>query len=80
VAFHIRDAATDSAVRKLARLTGKTLTETVREAVERAYAEITQAPSLIDRLQPIQAAFQALRRPGGRPADKAFFDDLSGDP
>jgi antitoxin VapB len=77
---HIRDAATDSAVRKLARLTGKTLTETVREAVERAYAEITQAQSLIDRLQPIQAAFQALRRPGGRPADKAFFDDLSGDP
>jgi antitoxin VapB len=80
MAFHIRDAATDSAVRKLARLKGKTLTETVREAVEREYTEITQAPPLIERLQPIQAAFQALRRPGGRPADKAFFDDLSGDP
>ena len=80
MAFHVRDAATDSAVRKLARLKGKTLTETVREAVEREYTQITQAPSLIERLQPIQAAFQALRRTGGRPADKAFFDDLSGDP
>jgi antitoxin VapB len=80
MAFHIRDAATDSAVRKLARLKGKTLTETVREAVEREYAEITQAPPLIERLQTIQAAFEALRRPGGRPADKAFFDDLSGNP
>jgi antitoxin VapB len=44
VAFHIRDASTDAAVRKLARLKGKTLTETVREAVEREYAAITQAP------------------------------------
>jgi antitoxin VapB len=80
MAFHIRDAATDSAVRKLARLKGKTLTETIRESVEREYTEITQAPPLIERLQPIQAAFHALRRPGGRPADKAFFDDLSGEP
>lgn len=80
MAFHVRDAATDLAVRKLARLKGKTLTETIREAVEREYTQITQAPSLIERLQPIQAAFQALRRTGGRPADKAFFDDLSGDP
>jgi antitoxin VapB len=80
MAFHIRDAATDSAVRKLARLKGKTLTETIRESVEREYTEITQAPPLIERLQPIQTAFQALRRPGGQPADKAFFDDLSGEP
>ena len=31
MAFHVRDAATDAAVRKLARLKGKTLTETIRE-------------------------------------------------
>jgi antitoxin VapB len=78
MAFHIRDAATDSAVRKLARLKGKSLTETVREAVEREYAAISQTPKLIERLRPVQADFQALKRPGGRPADKAFFDDLSG--
>ncbi|HEY1414208.1 MAG TPA: type II toxin-antitoxin system VapB family antitoxin [Rhodopila sp.] len=80
MAFHIRDAATDSAVRKLARLKGKSLTETVREAVEREYAAISQAPKLIERLRSVQADFQALKRPGGRPADKAFFDDLSGQP
>jgi len=78
MAFHIRDAATDSAVRRLASLKGKTLTETVREAVEREYAAISETPSLIDRLRSVQAQFQALKRPGGRPADKAFFDDLSG--
>ncbi len=80
MAFHVRDAATDSAVRKLARLKGKTLTETIREAVEHEYAMLDQAPSLIERLQSVQAAFQALKRPGSQPADKAFFDDLSGQP
>jgi len=78
VAFHVRDRATDAAVRKLASLKGKSLTETIREAVEREYAAISGTSSLIDRLQPIQVRFQALKRPGGCPADKAFFDDLSG--
>ncbi len=64
MAFHVRDAATDSAVRKLARLKGKTLTQTVREAVEREYAEITQAPPLIERLQPIQATWWPSGRQG----------------
>lgn len=30
-------------------------------------------------LQAIQADFQAICSPAGQPADKAFFDDLSGD-
>ncbi len=79
MAFHVRDSATDSAVRQLARLKGKTLTETIREAVERELAAIRAAPPLIERLQAIQADFQALKRTGGQPADKAFFDALSGD-
>ena len=78
--FHIRYAATDFAVRRLARLKGKSLTETVREAVEREYAAISETPPLIDRVRAIQADFQALKRPGGRPADKTFFDELSGQP
>ena len=77
MAFHIRDKATDVAVRRLARLTGKSLTETVRDAVEREYAALSETPPLIDRLRSIQTAFLALKRPGGQPADKAFFDDLS---
>jgi antitoxin VapB len=77
MAFHIKDHATDAAVRRLARLKGKTLTETVREAVEHEYArEAAQVP-LVDRLRPVQERFAALRRPGGLPADKAFFDELS---
>ena len=61
MAFHVRDAATDIAVRRLAKLKGKTLTD------------------MIERLKPIQDQFAALRKPGGLPADKAFFDELSGD-
>ena len=79
MAFHVRDFTTDSAVRRLAAVTGRTLTDTIREAVEREYAAITSTPPLIDRLRCIQADFAAMMRPGGLPADKAFFDELSGD-
>ena len=41
---------------------------------------ISETPPLIDRVRSIQADFQALKRPGGRPADKTFFDELSGQP
>lgn len=34
----------------------------------------------IERLRPIQQQFAAVSRPGGLPADKAFFDALSGEP
>jgi antitoxin VapB len=79
MAFHIKDGATDQAVRRLARLKGRSLTETVREAVEHEYAREKSRIPLVDRLQPIQERFAALRRPGGAPADKAFFDALSGE-
>jgi antitoxin VapB len=78
MSFHVRDPATDQAVRKLARIKGKTLTETIREAVEREYAAISATPPLIDRLRTIQAEFQEMKQSGGKPADKAFFDGLSG--
>ncbi len=80
MAFHVKDTATDRVVRELARIKGKTLTETIREAVEHEYAAVTGAPPLIDRLRPLQEKFRAMRRPGGAPADKSFFDDLSGEP
>ncbi len=79
MAFHVKDAATDRVVRELARIKGKTLTETIREAVEHEYAAVTGTPPLIERLRPLQERFQAMRQPGGAPADKAFFDDLSGE-
>ena len=79
MAFHVRDAATDMAVRRLAKLKGKTLTDTIREAVEHEYERVQSEIPLIERLKPIQDQFAALRKPGGLPADKAFFDELSGD-
>ena len=78
MAFHIRDVATDVAVRRLARIKGKTLTETIREAVEHEYEAVTGTPLVIERLRSIQSDFQAMKRAGGKPADKTFFDDLSG--
>jgi antitoxin VapB len=79
MALHIRDQATDAAVRRLAKLKGKSLTETIREAVEHEYERTRAATPLIDRLKPIQEELKRLSKPGGLPADKAFFDELSGD-
>jgi hypothetical protein len=80
MAFHVRDPATGLALRKLARLKGNSLTETIREAVEHEYGSMTARMPLSERLKPVQMQFMALKRPGGQPADKAFFDDLSGTP
>ncbi len=79
MALHVKDEATDKAVRRLAKLKGKTLTETIREAVEHEYERARREIPLTERLRPIQDQFAAMRRPGGLPADKAFFDELSGD-
>jgi antitoxin VapB len=77
MAFHVKDRATDEAVRRLAQLKRKTLTETIREAVEHEYQRERSQIPLIDRLRPIQERFGAVSHPGGLRADKAFFDELS---
>jgi antitoxin VapB len=79
MAFHVKDEATDKAVRRLAKLKSKTLTATIREAVEHEYERVRSEIPLIERLRPIQDELKALSRPGGLPADKAFYDELSGD-
>jgi len=81
MAFHVRDPATDLAVRSLATLKGKSLTATIREAVENEYrreCELRKLP-LWERLKPIQDWVAAHSKPGGKPADKAFYDELSGE-
>ncbi len=77
--FYVKDPATDKAVRKLAKLKGKTLTETIREAVEFAFAEQTREKKLtfLERIKPIQDRIAA-RGKTGLEADKAFYDELSG--
>jgi antitoxin VapB len=79
MAFHVKDEATDKAVRRLARLKHKTLTATIREAVEHEYERVRSEIPLIERLKPIQDELRSLSKPGGLPADKAFYDELSGD-
>ena len=78
MAFHIGDRPTDLGVRHLARLGGKTVTESVRAAVEHECAREKCRIPLIVQLQPVQERFMALRKSGGLPADKAFFDEWSG--
>ncbi|HLY44974.1 MAG TPA: type II toxin-antitoxin system VapB family antitoxin [Stellaceae bacterium] len=79
MAFHVRDPATDLAVRSLAKLKGKSLTQTVREAVEKEYQRERRKVPLLERIKAIQDRAAALSRPGGKPADKAFYDGLSGE-
>jgi len=81
VAFHVRDPATDLAVRSLAKLKGKSLTETIREAVQNEYkreCERRDVP-LAEKIRHLQEWVKSRSRGPGLPADKAFYDDLSGD-
>lgn len=75
MALHIRDTETDALVRELAALRKIGLTEAIKLAVGN---ELKRA-SLRDRIRPIQEEVRSWGRSGPK-ADKAFFDDLSGDP
>ena len=58
MALHVRDSATDIAVRRLAKLKGKTLTDTIREAVEREYERARARIPLIETGHGAVAAFE----------------------
>lgn len=79
MAFHIKDAATDKAVRRLAKIKGKSLSATIREAVEHEYQREKGRRPLADRLAAIQDHLAAIAGPNPMPADKAFYDELSGE-
>jgi antitoxin VapB len=79
MAFHVRDEATDLAVRVLAHIKKKTLTDTIREAVEHELERERDKVPLAERIKPIQDWLDAHSKPGGLPADKAFYDELSGE-
>lgn len=77
--LYIKDDATANLVAKLAKLRGTTKQAAVHSAVQ---AELDRAAEAI----PLRERFAALRRTHplpprtGKAADKAFFDDLSGEP
>lgn len=78
MALSIRDKATDAAVRRLAALKKKGLTETVREAVENELRRTEENVPLIERIKALQEEVAKYPKTG-LVADKAFFDELSGD-
>ena len=73
----IRDAATDRLVRALAKRKGVGLTEAIRLAVGAELSRLDDEQPLRERVAAIRHAVLARGRTGER-ADKAFFDDLSG--
>ncbi len=77
MSIYIKDPATDEAVRKLAELRGVSLTEAIREAVERALRE-ERRKTLPGRLDAIARDLQKYPKTGLE-ADKGFYDRLSGD-
>ena len=78
MAFSVKNRAADAAVRRLARLKKKSLTDTIQEAVENELRRIQSLTPLESRLAELANRYRAFPSTG-RQADKAFFDDLSGD-
>jgi antitoxin VapB len=78
MAYHIKDKATDRVIRELAALRGMPIVDAIREACANEIARQRQAIPLAQRLKPIQEKIAAAARTDSI-ADKAFFDDLSGD-
>ena len=76
MAFQIKDPTTDAAVRKLAARRKVSLTTAVREAVEN---ELERSERDFDGR--LDAVVRKLKQypPTGLEADKAFYDELSGD-
>jgi antitoxin VapB len=79
MAIHLREPETDLAVRKLAARLGVSLTEAIRiSATNELKRTDARKQPLAARLQKIQDRVAAYRATGLK-ADKAFFDNLSGD-
>jgi antitoxin VapB len=81
MSIYIKDEATSKAVRKLAKLRRVTLTEAVRLAVQESLAHETKQrkqASVIEAIRKIQVELSKFPK-SGLQADKAFFDELSGD-
>ena len=75
MALNIRDKEVDRLAGELARARHTTKTQAVKLALRH---ELARTLSLKDRLRPLQDRLQSL--PDSGAADKAFFDDLSGEP
>lgn len=76
--LYIKDDATAALVATLAKAKGVTKSEAVRAAVKAKLDRLEPKIPLRDRLAALRAR-HPLPAPTGLDADKAFFDELSGD-
>lgn len=76
--LQIRNEQVDRLAAKLAAIRRTTKTEAVLRALENELARIESEKTLAERLRPIQDRI-AMRPATGLEADKAFFDELSGE-
>lgn len=72
MAFSVKDEATDIAVRRLAKLKSKSLTDTIREAVEHEYQRARAEVPLIERMERLSERYRTFPATGVQ-ADKAFL-------
>lgn len=78
MAFHVRDRQTDALVRELARKRQVGLTDAIKMAVGAELRREVEATPMLERIRAIRSEV-AKRKRTGLKADKAFFDELSGD-
>lgn len=78
MAFHIRDPEADRAVRELAARKGVSLTDAVKHAVQNELVQMDQNIPFLERIRDLQQRVAAYPKTGLK-ADKAFYDELSGD-
>jgi antitoxin VapB len=78
VPLYIKDNTTAALVEKLAKQRGVTKQEAVRQAVQAELDRIKESVPLRERLNAFWRE-HPLPPPTGEKADKAFFDELSGD-
>jgi len=74
--IHVRDAATDRLVRRLAAKSGSGLTEAIRTAVE--HERLDAAVQLSECVAAVRRRIAPRLRPPEQ-TDKEFFDELSGE-
>ena len=78
MAFHVRDPEADALVRMLARQNGMGITEAIKVAVREKIERDKKAKPMLERIRAIQDEVASWPDTGLK-ADKAFFDELSGD-
>ena len=77
--LQIRNRRVVELAAKLAAVRRSTKTDAVLSALENELARIEGEKSLAERIKPIQDRVMSRRPATGLEADKAFYDDLSGD-